>query len=270
MSLFTNKDTGLGRPKYLRLGQVRAINLTAGGTGYTSAPTVVIDAPPAGGVQATATAVLTGTVVTSIVITNPGAGYVTVPLVTFTGGAGTGAAATTSIKRGKGLIKAADIIFVDQTEAAVPANRLKGIRGPGWWRVKQRYDQDGNIRYTTELLVAMNVPFSISGDAENAIAANINAIVTINTQPTNQTTVTGGATFGVTATIAPSGNPTYQWQTRATATNKWSVVNGATNATIVLTSQTSANTGNQYRVIVGSDNGATLVTSTAATLTFGS
>jgi hypothetical protein len=41
--------------------------------------------------------VLTGGVVTSVIITNAGSGYTTAPTVTFTGGEGTGAAATAFI-----------------------------------------------------------------------------------------------------------------------------------------------------------------------------
>ena len=66
--------------------------VTAGGSGYTSAPTVTLTG---GGFStaATATAVLTGDVVTSITVTTGGAGYTTPPTVTISGGAGTGATA---------------------------------------------------------------------------------------------------------------------------------------------------------------------------------
>ena len=75
--------------------QVLTINVTAGGSGYTSAPTVAITG--GGGSGATATATLTGDAVTSVTITAGGSGFTSVPTVTFTGGAGTGAAATASI-----------------------------------------------------------------------------------------------------------------------------------------------------------------------------
>lgn len=78
--------TGLSDPT---TGVVDAINVLTGGSGYTSAPTVTISAPPAGGTQATATAVLTGDAVTSITIDNPGSGYLTAPTVTLSGGGAT-------------------------------------------------------------------------------------------------------------------------------------------------------------------------------------
>jgi hypothetical protein len=72
---------------------VTTIKVTNGGTGYTSAPTVTIAAPPAGGTQATATATFSGGAVTGITVTVNGSGYTSVPAVTISGGGGTGATA---------------------------------------------------------------------------------------------------------------------------------------------------------------------------------
>ena len=79
-------------------GKVMQIIVTAYGSGYTTAPTVTISAPPSG-VTATATASVkwyaagtTGTVL-SITITNAGSGYVAAPTVTLSGGGGTAATA---------------------------------------------------------------------------------------------------------------------------------------------------------------------------------
>lgn len=76
---------------------VNKITVSAGGTGYTAAPTVAISAPNvAGGTQATAIAIVSGGAVTAVTITNGGSGYTAAPTVTFTG-AGTGATATATI-----------------------------------------------------------------------------------------------------------------------------------------------------------------------------
>ena len=80
--------------------QLGAINITNGGTGYASQPTVTISAPPATAtaIQATAGVVtIVGGVITAIAIGNPGRGYVTPPTVTITGGGGSNATATASI-----------------------------------------------------------------------------------------------------------------------------------------------------------------------------
>jgi hypothetical protein len=75
--------------------KVSDIVITSGGTGYTSAPTVVIT--PVGGntptTAATATATVSGGAVTSISVTGNGSGYTSAPLISFTGGAGSGAQA---------------------------------------------------------------------------------------------------------------------------------------------------------------------------------
>ena len=73
-------------------GTVASVTVTAGGTGYTSAPTVVFTG--GGGTGAAGTATVTAQAVTVVTITNAGTGYTSAPVVTFTGGAGTGAAAT--------------------------------------------------------------------------------------------------------------------------------------------------------------------------------
>jgi len=77
------------------VGSVANIQITAGGSGYNSAPNVSIGAPnQTGGVQATATATLTGNAVTGITITEHGSGYTSVPSVTISGGGGNNATAT--------------------------------------------------------------------------------------------------------------------------------------------------------------------------------
>ena len=80
--------------------EVVSFTVTAGGSGYTSAPTVAVAAPPSGGGQATATATITGDAVTAVTIVNPGNSYVVAPAVTFSGGGGTSAAATAVMSTG--------------------------------------------------------------------------------------------------------------------------------------------------------------------------
>jgi hypothetical protein len=74
---------------------VGSVAVTAGGTGYTTAPTVAFSGG-GGGTGAAATATVAGGVVTGITVTNPGSGYTSAPTVTLTG-AGTGATATAAL-----------------------------------------------------------------------------------------------------------------------------------------------------------------------------
>ena len=94
--LRTQLDTSTQLPRVgiNRTGQrVNNVNVLTGGSGYTSAPTVTISAPPAGGVQATGSAFIFNGRVTSIAVNNPGNGYATAPTVTITDGGGQGASA---------------------------------------------------------------------------------------------------------------------------------------------------------------------------------
>jgi len=80
------------------IGAVGQIGLVQRGTGYTSAPAVIISAPnSANGVQATAVATITANTVSSITITEAGTGYTSSPTVTFNGGGGSGANAVAGI-----------------------------------------------------------------------------------------------------------------------------------------------------------------------------
>ena len=75
---------------------VRKIDITNGGSGYTSAPTVTVAAPtgPGVAVRATASATVENGVVTAVTILSNGSQYEVVPAVTFSGGGGADAAAT--------------------------------------------------------------------------------------------------------------------------------------------------------------------------------
>ena len=86
---------GLAPPTAIANGPVTSATVTAGGTGYTTPPTVAITG--GGGTGATATASITGAIVTAINITNGGSGYTTAPTIGLTGGGGTGATATAAI-----------------------------------------------------------------------------------------------------------------------------------------------------------------------------
>ena len=76
-------------------GKMSNVTVVKGGSGYTSAPTVVISGGGGSGAAATAT-VSAGNVVTGFVVTSAGSGYTSVPQVTLTGGGGTGATAMAS------------------------------------------------------------------------------------------------------------------------------------------------------------------------------
>ncbi|MDA8258511.1 MAG: hypothetical protein M0Z99_23260 [Betaproteobacteria bacterium] len=101
-------------------GQVGSIAVTQG-AGYTTAPTVAIAAPPAGGVQATAVATLVSAADITIQITNPGSGYTAAPAVTLTGGGSTTAAtATATLTTATALVLNTDYTLSASFGAIVP------------------------------------------------------------------------------------------------------------------------------------------------------
>jgi hypothetical protein len=106
----------------LSIGTIDAINVTNGGTGYTTAPTVTVSAP-ASGTTATAYATVAGGVITKIVVSNPGDGYATGDTVTVTiAGPGTGATAT-AIKTAAGAAQSNVFVTLDPS-----VGTLKGLK----------------------------------------------------------------------------------------------------------------------------------------------
>jgi len=58
------------------------VTITSGGTGFTYAPTLVVSAPPAGGIPATMTCTISSGVINAVTVTNQGAGYTSAPTIT--------------------------------------------------------------------------------------------------------------------------------------------------------------------------------------------
>lgn len=275
MSLFSNTDTQQSKPKFLRLGQLRGITLTTPGSGYTNGGSVAlsISAPPAGGVQATGTCSIVGGVVTSVTITNAGAGYLTVPVITVTSGAGTGAVFTPTIRGAQTDIPSfananSMVMFVDETEATNASNRAKGIKIPGWIKYFEYVDAQAVPRYRVDTLVAMDITAGAAGDAaDDTVLGDV--AFSITTQPSNSTvTAPAAASF----TVVSAGASGFQWQLRPAAGGQYAnITNGgvyttATTATLNISNSTGL-TGNRYRCIVLNAGGNASATSTGALLT---
>lgn len=62
-------------------GALTVSSVTSGGSGYGLPPLVIIDAPPVGGIPATAYATISAGAVTAVTLINAGAGYTSVPNV---------------------------------------------------------------------------------------------------------------------------------------------------------------------------------------------
>ena len=106
---------------------ISAIAVSAGGSGYTSAPTVTISG--GGGSGATARAVLTAGAVSSIVVTRKGSGYG--PAVTLTGGSPTTAARLVPVMNTAGVITSVTIASGGAGYGSTPTVVFTGGSGSG-------------------------------------------------------------------------------------------------------------------------------------------
>ena len=159
-------------------------------------------------------------------------------------------------------------VYIDDVEATLAENKLRGLTAPGWWEYMTYTDSSGNTRHKAQHLVAFkDAPVNVA-DLDDTVAADVASAVTISVQPSNQSTNTGvgTATFAVTAS-ATTGSLVYQWQRRTSSTAKWTNVSGATSASLALTGLTTSSNGYQYRVKLTSSAGAEEVISNTATLT---
>lgn len=80
----TSNGSGGSLWKAIVGGAINAtVAITTAGAGYNYAPQLIIGAPPAGGIQATATCTISAGAINAVTVVNQGAGYTTVPLITI-------------------------------------------------------------------------------------------------------------------------------------------------------------------------------------------
>ena len=132
--------TGTGAAAVAVIGsKVSGLQVTAGGSGYVTAPTVALVG--GGGRDAAARAFITNGVVTSLQVTNPGTGYTSAPTVVFSGGSGSGAQAQALIggvssivvaNQGSGYLVPPRVVISagdGATTGAISVNANGGITG---------------------------------------------------------------------------------------------------------------------------------------------
>ena len=166
--------------------------------------------------------------------------------------------------------QAKTVLYIDETEAALEANKERGLNAPGWWSYFTYTDSSGSTRHKAEQLV-----FIAGGDtnanetqADDATAADANVVIAIQTQPQN-TAVAVGAQLQLTVvgTATPPGNNsvlTYQWQKKSG--NRYSNISGATSAAYTVATYAATDAGT-YRVKLNSTNGGKELISDNAVVT---
>lgn len=132
VSLAGAGTTGLRATASFSAGAVTTIAVNNGGSGFgATPPNVVITG--GGGTGATATAVLTAGVVTSITVNTGGTGYVSTPVVSFYGG-GAGSSLpqlTATIDAGSGIVLSLAVTATGSGYSAAPVIVMTGGGGTG-------------------------------------------------------------------------------------------------------------------------------------------
>jgi len=176
--------------------------------------------------------------------------------------AGIGVAASSQAKQ---------TIFIDDTEAALPENKARGLNAPGWWSYYTFTDCDGNTRHKAEMLVTIAGPETNANEtqADDAAAADESVIIDIQTQPADTAVAVGAAlSLVLAATATPPADAsvlTYQWQ-KLSESSRWANVSGETGTTLDIGTYAATDAGS-YRVKINSTNGAAEVISATAVVT---
>ena len=167
----------------ISVGSVGSIGLISGGTGYTSAPSVVISAPnQANGIQATAIATVSANAVSFVSLLEAGSGYTAAPTITFNGGGGSGANAVAStITFAQGTVS----VLVTNGGVGFTSNPNVAISGGGGTNAAGQAIVSGNI--LTQVIMtnngtgytnSSNITVSITGGG----GSNATAKAIINTE----------------------------------------------------------------------------------------
>ena len=189
-----NNGTPLQGARY-RVYDKNGNELTKTGSGYTSAPNVVLSAPPAGGVQATAHAVLEPNgqgAILNFVIDNPGSGYITPPTVTVNAPA-SGVTATALATIIEGAVSA--IIPTTYTDASgnIPTRCVtRGYYNAANGDTLQDYapllivvTKDGYQEYRDEMNIAMKTAYQISMNRVVPVLVGAGGKLQVDLTPTN-------------------------------------------------------------------------------------
>lgn len=164
-------------------GGVRFVDILNRGSGYTTSPTVRFSASPENGGTAIGIAsMISGLLdfcegdpnlfrVQSVNIVNPGFGYTTPPKISFTGGGGSGVAATAVIgdgiigvvtvtDGGSGYISSPNVTF-SSPGVGITATGIANVNSSG--QVTSIFITNSGLGYTSPPTITISNPFIISG-----------------------------------------------------------------------------------------------------------
>lgn len=154
-------------------GHLETVTLGSGGSGYATAPTVTVGAPPNGGTRAVVAATISGGVVNGLTIEKPGSGYTETPSILFSGGSPT-VAATGSVT----LNTYSNSYFrLLAEEVKLPGTNITYTFGTGTSTPANTLIANQNIPLSsqTQLVGAMD-----SGQSPNSKTITVRAVLTTN------------------------------------------------------------------------------------------
>ena len=175
-------------------------------------------------------------------------------------------------KAGRGVSpssQAKQILFIDDTEAALAENKARGLNAPGWWSYYTFTDCEGHTRHKAEMLVTIAGPDLNANEtqADDAAAADVSVLITINQQPASSAVTVGDAiSLAVAAIATPPGDASplqYQWQKKSG--RRWVNI-GANQPTYDVATYAEEDAGS-YRVKLTTTSGAAEVISDTAVVT---
>jgi hypothetical protein len=238
--------------------------LTAGGTGYTSVPTVAITG--GSGTGATATATIGTPAVTAVNVINGGSQYGPAPTVVFAGGGGTGAAATANIDprgvnsltlTGQGAYNTPAVPTINfvgggGTGATAGVGGLVQPGGSGFWRVTTIAINTAGSGYSS----APAVVFTGGNTSFGGFQATATCTVS-NGRITSITVTSGGGGYTSAPTVSFSGGGSGTGGTAA------AVVGGSGVLSLILTNPGSGYLASDVLTLTISGGGGTGATGTA-------
>ena len=145
----------------VRVGSVGTVTVTAGGSGYTSAPIVTFSVPnDTGGIQATATATISSNLVTAITINEHGTGYTSAPTVYIGTSGATSWVATTAFQTGRLLSSGGNYYYVTVggTTSSTAPSHTSGSATNGTCTLLYVVDPNGAGSAATATATAINQP----------------------------------------------------------------------------------------------------------------
>jgi hypothetical protein len=245
-----------------KIGSVGLIGVTNGGSGYTEAPNVVIDAAPAGGVNATAVAFVTTGAggVSSVTVGTVGSGYTSLPTITIdaptvAGGITAQAVATIS----GGAVVAITVTNAGSGYLTAPGVTITGGGGSSATATAKLVTGQVSSIALTNAGAGYTSPPNVTitgggGTNANAIAS----LITFATGTVSILVTSGGAGYSSTPSVTIGDGS--GWSTRATAT---AIMSGNTVSQIIMTNNGAGYTNTSNVTVTFSGSPTTAATAIA-------